>query len=371
VKKISLIIASVLLCMICMTGCAPKSPDKIGIVHAVGIDPSKDGFTVSFQIFRVSSSGSQTPIDPGKTNVEVVTSTAKTIANAIEKCETQLGKTLFFGHNQLIVINKDIEDIFNCLDFFADNTDSSINMVVAATEDKAKNIINSDISSGTVAAETMKKIFETSEKNGYAVASQFMKVVSAYIDTNGTAVVPVVEKRTQAISDKSKESGEPAQDAIEVNKAILITNGKFSETLEREDVLGINYFLGSIKNSDMVIDTSEGKMSVKVKSVKEKTKIDTHETDKIDFKKDITVRITLPHEESREKKNEIKTKVEQEIKKYINGVIETTLVKNRADVLNFIRLVRQSDYKIYDKNTDDLEAILERIDSEISVNAVF
>lgn len=370
-KKISLIILSALCCIFFMSGCAPKAPDKIGIVHAVGIDPSKDGFTVSFQIFRVSSSGSQTPIDPSKTNIEVISSSARTIESAVEQCENQIGKTLFFGHCQLLVINKNVEDIYSCLDFFVNNNDSSINMSVAATEDEAKNIINSDISSGTVAAETMKKIFDTSANDGYAVASEFMKVISAYIDTDATAVLPVMEKRSQAISDKSKEGGEPAQDAVEINKAVLITNGKFSETLEKEDVLGINYYLGTIKDSDMIINTSEENISVKIKSVKEKTSIDTNTSDKIDFKRDITVRITLPKEKSEDIKSEIKTKTEQTIEKYINNAIDKTLVKNRADVMNFIRYVRQSDYEAYEKHSDDLEKLLEKIQPKVSVTAVF
>ena len=370
-KKISLIILSVLFCILCMTGCTPKAPQKIGIVHAVGIDTADDGFTVSFQIFRVSSAGSQTPIDPSQTNVEVISSTAKTIANAVQKCEAQIGKTLFFGHNQLLVISKKVENIYSCLDFFVNNNDSSINMTVAATEDKAENIINSDISSGTVAAETMKKIFDVSKDDGYAVASEFMKVVSTYIDTEATAVLPIVEKRTQAISDKSKQGGEPAQDAIEVNKAVLITNGKFSETLEKEDVLGINYFLGTINGSDMIIDTSEGEMSVKIKSVKKNTEINIDNSDKIDFKRDITVRITLPNEVNKDKKNEIKTKAEQTIEKYINKAIETTLTKNRADVMNFTRFVRQSDYAVYEKYSDNPEGLLEKINPEVSITAIF
>lgn len=370
-KKISLIILSVLFCVFCMSGCTPKAPQKIGIVHAVGIDPAEDGFTVSFQIFKVSSAGSQTPIDPSQTNVEVISSTAKTIANAVQKCEAQIGKTLFFGHNQLLVINKKVDDIYSCLDFFVNNNDASINMTVAATEDKAKEIINSDISSGTVAAETMKKIFDVSKDDGYAVASEFMKVVSTYIDTEATAVLPIVEKRTQAISDKSKEGGEPAQDAIEVNKAVLITNGKFSETLEKDDVLGINYFLGTINGSDMIIDTSDGEMSVKIKSVKKNTEIDFDKYDKIDFKRDITVRITLPNEESKEKRNEIKTKVEQKIEEYINKAIDTTLTKNRADVMNFTRYIRQSDYETYEKYSEDLGKLLGKINTHVSVSAVF
>lgn len=370
-KKISLIILSVLFCIFCMSGCTPKAPQKIGIVHAVGIDPAKDGFTVSFQIFRVSSAGAQTPIDPSKSNTEVISASAKTIANAVQKCEAQIGRTLFFGHNQLLVINKKVDDIYSCLDFFVNNNDSSINMIVAATEDKAKDIINSDISSGTVAAETMKKVFNISEDDGYAIPSEFMRVVSAYIDTEATAVLPIVKKRTQAISDKSKEGGEPAQDTIEVNKAILIKSGKFSDTLEKEEVLGVNYFLGTINGSDMTIDTSEGEISVKIKSVKKSTNIDIDNSDKIDFKRDITVRITLPNEMSRDKKNEIKTKVEQTIEKYINKAIEKTLKENRADVMNFIRFIRQSDFKTYDKYSDNLEGLLEKINPAVSVKAVF
>ncbi len=368
-KRISLFVC-LLLITSCLSGCAPKSPQKIAVVHAVGIDSSDDGFEVSFQIFRASSSGSQTPIDPSQTNVEVISSTAKTIENAVQKCETQIGKTLFFGHNQLLVISEDVRDLYSCFSFFASNNDSSINMVVAATDGKASDIINCDISSGTVAAETMKEIFEISADDGYAVPSEFMKVVSTYIDTDATALLPVVEKRAQAISDKAKESGEPAQDALEINGAALITDGSFGETLEKEDVLGINYFLGNINGSDMVIDLNGEDISVKVKSVNEVTSVKADDNG-ITIQKEITVRVTPSGDVDNATKGKISAAVEKEIESYITSAAQKTLEQNGADVMNLLRIVRQRDYSLYESYSGDLSSLLEKINVSALVTAVF
>ncbi len=369
-KKISLMCVLILLVSITFSGCGGRKPDSVGIVQAVGIDKAEDGFKLSLQVFRVSSAGSQTPIDSSKSNVEVISAEGKTIANAVEMCENQLGKKMFFGHNQLLVINKEVNDIYSCLEYFINNFDAYLKMVVAATEKSAKDIISADISSGAVAAETMKKIFDVSKKDGYSTDSRFFKVVSNYINTDGTAVLPLIEKRAQAISDKSKESGEPAQDSLEIKKAILIKNSKFSKTLDMDEVFGINYFLSEIDDSDMIVNTSYGKESVKVKNVKQSSEI-TEQNDSVKLDKKITVRITLDKEESKDHRDAIKSEVEKKVKEYTESACQKMLSENSADVLGITALVRQTDYKLYKKLIDDREEFLKNVKTNIKVSAVY
>ena len=344
-KKISIICAIIILVSITLTGCGGRKPDNVGIVHAVGIDKADDGFELSLQVFRVSSAGSQTPIDSSKTNVEIISAKGKTIANAVELCENQLGKEMFFGHNQLLVI-------------------------VAATEKSSKDIISADISSGTVAAETMKKIFDISKKDGYSIDSRFFKVVSDYIDTDGTMVLPLIEKRSQAIADKSKESGEPAQDSLEIKKAILVNNSKFSKVLDIDEVFGINYFLGDIEDADMTVKTSYGTESVTLKSIKEKAEV-SEKDNGVKIEKNITVGITLEKEESKEHRDEIKQEVEKKVTDYINKAVEKTLKQDLSDVLEITKLIRQRDYNLYKKLTADREEFLKKVSVSAKVNAVY
>lgn len=369
-KRISLLCVLILLVSIALTGCGGRKPDSVGIVQAIGIDKANDGFNLSLQVFRVSSSGSQTPIDSSKTNVEVISAEGKTIANAVQLCENQLGKKIFFGHNQLLVINKEVEDIYSCLDYFINNDDAYIGMIVAATEKKAKDIISADISSGAVAAETMKKIFDISKKDGYCTDSRFYKVISNYINTKGTAVLPLIEKRSQAISDKSKESGEPAQDTLEIKKAILVKDSKFSETLETDEVFGINYFLSQVDDADMTVNTSYGTESAKLHSVKQNAEI-TEQNDSVAIDKEITVRITLEKEESKDHIDEIKAEVEKKIKEYIESACKKLFYENSADVMNITSLIRQKDYKLYKKLKDDPDEFIKNIKTDIKVSAVY
>ena len=369
-KKISIICAIIILVSITLTGCGGRKPDNVGIVHAIGIDKADDGFELSLQVFRVSSAGSQTPIDSSKTNVEIISAKGKTIANAVELCENQLGKEMFFGHNQLLVINKKVDDIYSCLNYFINNDDAYIGMIVAATEKSSKDIISADISSGTVAAETMKKIFDISKKDGYSIDSRFFKVVSDYIDTDGTMVLPLIEKRSQAIADKSKESGEPAQDSLEIKKAILVNNSKFSKVLDIDEVFGINYFLGGIEDADITVNTSYGTESVTLKSIKEKAEV-SEKDDGVKIEKNITVGITLEKEESKEHRDEIKQEVEKKVTEYINKAVEKTLKQDLSDVLEITTLIRQRDYNLYKKLTADREEFLKKVSVSAKVNAVY
>ena len=76
------------------------------LVHAVGIDMDENGYTVTLQIFQSEGAGSDTQIDPSKSNTQVISNTAPTFEEAIMLCENQLGNYIFIGHNQIIVLSR-------------------------------------------------------------------------------------------------------------------------------------------------------------------------------------------------------------------------------------------------------------------------
>lgn len=182
--------------------------DEKIIVHALGIDKTKDGeFEVTMQILSQQGSGSQTPIDPSQSNSATVSQVAETIPSAIERCETDLGKKAFLGHSELILLGSNIEDLSPIMDFVVNTQGISLGIIMAYTDVTAKEILDIKITSGTYSAEVLKEIFEESQKNGTSTECELIKHINNIENTNGTTVLPIIKK----IED-NKKGGESSEE---------------------------------------------------------------------------------------------------------------------------------------------------------------
>ena len=211
-KRFSIITICVLfifsLCSCNSTGrYAKRDIDEKIIVHALGIDMTKDGkFEVTLQMLAQQGSGSNTPIDPSKPNSASVSQIADTIPAAIERCETDLGKKAFLGHSELILLGKNVEDLNPIFDFALNAEGISLGIFMAYTDVTAKEILNIKITSGTYSAEVLKEIFEESVKNGTSTECELIRHIDNIENTNGVTVMPII-KKTQAqrrISERVK-----------------------------------------------------------------------------------------------------------------------------------------------------------------------
>ena len=76
------------------------------LVHAIGIDYDKDSdkYKISLQIFKPQGAGSDTSIDPSKTNMQLIKADGKNVSDALNHCQYEYGRELFMGHLQIQLI---------------------------------------------------------------------------------------------------------------------------------------------------------------------------------------------------------------------------------------------------------------------------
>lgn len=79
------------------------------LCHAMGVDYENGEYNVSLQVFKTQSMGSDTPLDVSQSNIQTVNCKGRSIRDAIEGCQYQLGREIFFGHLQIICFNKNID----------------------------------------------------------------------------------------------------------------------------------------------------------------------------------------------------------------------------------------------------------------------
>ena len=76
------------------------------LCHAMGVDYENGEYNVSLQVFKTQSMGSDTPLDVSQSNIQTVNCKGRSIRDAIEGCQYQLGREIFFGHLQIICFTK-------------------------------------------------------------------------------------------------------------------------------------------------------------------------------------------------------------------------------------------------------------------------
>lgn len=182
------------------------------LIHAVGIDQTDKGITVTLQVFKSSGAGSDTQIDPSKSNTFVISNTAATFDEAIGKCESQLGNYLFIGHNQIIVLGSGVklDDPNKLLSYFIKNKNNYLGVSVVMAENTAKEIMEVELTSGAIASENFTDIINMYYNNGETVFSDMLHFLNSMKSRDKSAVIPVVS--VKELSTQSEDSGQESSE---------------------------------------------------------------------------------------------------------------------------------------------------------------
>ena len=147
-----LLTAVALLPLLLFTGCIQGvQTSELALVEAVGIDRTDDGrLKLTLQIFAPRGSGSATAVDSSKNNSAILTATGDTISQAVEQANQMQGKTMFLGHNRVIVLGQSLvaESIQPILSFFdrSENTRQNARVLVSAVT--AEEIVSTGVQQG-------------------------------------------------------------------------------------------------------------------------------------------------------------------------------------------------------------------------------
>ncbi len=426
VKKISAAITCLILTL-SLSSCKYKGRyqkrdlDAKIIVHAIGIDKTEDGdFEVTMQILSQQGSGSLTPIDPSQSNSATVSQVSQTIPSAIEQCETDLGKKVFLGHSELILLGSSVDDLTPIMEFLVNTQGISLGIIMAYTDVTAKEILDIKITSGTYSAEALKEAFEESQKNGTSTECELIRHINNIENTNGTTVVPIIKKinddkqtnkekesessdsdmsfgessnenDTEAGNEKVKnESGESSQsdssqqdsggekgsdnsqesemNAFYVDGAVIVKNRKPRAVMTRDEVIGLSFIRSNIARQTIDAHLQDGlPTAAAAGSVKKKTDLSIE-----DGRIVIDIKLTISYEfyktYSEEQKESLKDDVTYNIKEMCDKAVNKALKEESADLFDINSLLNHNDYVLYEEYKKNPEEILKKVDIRININ---
>lgn len=135
------------------TGCWNlREPDQLAFVSGTGLDLTKDGqLQISVQIVIPSGIGGGQDSGGGggtkKKSFRVISATGKNIYDTVPNLQTQLSRSLFLGHREIILIGQRLAEhgIGNLLDEFIRNPQSELrSRIYVVKNGQAKDILSAE-----------------------------------------------------------------------------------------------------------------------------------------------------------------------------------------------------------------------------------
>lgn len=364
------------------------------LVHAVGIDQDDSGCTVTLQIFKSDSAGSDTQIDPSKTNTRVISNTASTFNEAMSLCENQLGNYLFIGHNQVIVIgsNTDLSKPDELLSYFIRNKDNYLGVNVVLAENTAKEILNVQIPTGTITMENFTEIVEMYRNKSTAVPSSMVEFISNSKNPDKSVVLPVVSiKQENESSDGGQEQQQSEQQSggqsggeqsggsnsqsgeaslISIEKNAVIKNGKIVGEINAEETQCVNFINNDSEYGMITIDYKDSEVGVKLKKRKSDSKVMVKDN-KILFEVKLTlVGTTEDNRFSQSDKDKIARIIESKLKKQCADTFNKVFFGYDADIFDFDKLIRHYCPKVYLDYKDNFDVLKANTVFDVNVNCI-
>ncbi|MBR1393074.1 MAG: hypothetical protein IJ561_04490 [Ruminococcus sp.] len=228
------------------------------MVHAVGIDISDEGYSVTLQIFHPDGEGSDTKLDPGKSNMLVVSAPAATVERAVSLCEDKLGEFLFIGHVQVIVLGRGVEpkDPEGLFSYFLKSRESYLGVQLASTDGTARELLEAELTEGAVAAQNIVSVIERSRENSDSVACDLLSVLNS---ESGDYAMPRL-KLEGSSEDKKKEQ------RLLSDGAQVFTDGRRSFTLDVGECAALAHLLGEEHRSVVELETDSDTAGFTLKS---------------------------------------------------------------------------------------------------------
>lgn len=277
-RMISCLLAAVaLLPLLMFTGCIQGvQTSELALVEAVGIDRTDDGrLKLTLQIFAPRGSGSATAVDSSKNNSAILTATGDTISQAVEQANQMQGKTMFLGHNRVIVLGQSLvaESIQPILSFFdrSENTRQNARVLVSAVT--AEEIVSTGVQQGILSAESLEAMIRQGEESDGALECNYFSLSMQLDDTGGSALIPVIrplpEEETQSQSQDSSSSGEEGVSMAQLNHfqlegTALLQNYALTTVFSQEVTKGLCFLLNESDYPVLVLSYEDTTLSARL-----------------------------------------------------------------------------------------------------------
>lgn len=345
--------------LIWVTGCWDKDEvNDIAVILAAGIEKSDDMIQLTVQLEAPVTQGSTGP------QVEVKQGTGESIFDAMEYLQEKTPRKLFWGHNQVVFISKDIAEdgIHEHIDFFARYLETRLRTYVFVTDENIVDLMNVTPTLGLNAGEITKEIaqFQTGMN---------MDIRKALVMANNdidTLAIPWLELDT-----------EDPLISYRVNGIAIFKQNKMIAQLDDELTRGVLWVRDEIQQTSVTIRPDEAEKGyISFQLIESKTKVTpqyengqwtiTLDIQTID---DVTQNGTNLNVMKRKTRKKLEKQLAEHIKTRIESMLEIVQKEASADILNIGSTIYRKDPNEWKKIKDQWNEKFRDIDININVSA--
>lgn len=242
-RKIAFVLVIIL--SLLQTGCwNAREIDELGFVLSIGLDKSENGFKVTAQMASPQTYSKTSPGLPTK-SFWVVSSTGKTIFEAIRNMASISSRRIFWSHIKVILISEDIvkSNTIEIFDFFIRNPELRLRTLVAVTPGEAGKLLDITPVMEKDPGIYLEKIIQNKNLTGKSYNIMLKDFIQDYLDPN---VAPVTSR---LIIDKSKQVP-----VVKTSGAYVFTENNFPVPLSEQNTKGLLWIKKKMDDSIMVVN---------------------------------------------------------------------------------------------------------------------
>ena len=219
-KRILPLLSAVMVCIMMSSFGRSISIDERGLVHAMGIDSTADGYRVTMQIFQSGGGGTDTSVDAAQPNITVAVSEGRTVGEAITAARSSTGKELFFGHLQIICLGSGLElgDPSELFAFATGDKNISPSAELCMSDSTAEDLMNVRLSEEEISSESLDGLLKVSCEYSDTVSCDLKGLPSA----EGCTAMPVLKVTGNQEDSSSGEGGSEVSQAVELAGTAVI-----------------------------------------------------------------------------------------------------------------------------------------------------
>ena len=384
-RMISCLLAAVaLLPLLLFTGCIQGvQTSELALVEAVGIDRTSDGqLQLTLQIFAPRGSGSATAIDSSKNNSAILTATGNTLSEAVETANRMQGKTMFLGHNRVIVLGQSLvtESIQPILSFFdrSENTRQNARVLVSAVS--AQEIVSTGLQQGILSAESLEAMIRQGEESDSAIECNYFALSMKLDDTEGSALIPVIrplsQEETESAEQENSSSGEEGVSMavlsqFQLEGTALIQDYTLTTVLSQEITQGLCFLLEESDSPVLVLQHEDTTLSARLHQASSSWSVsETQAHLSIQAKASIDELLQPGQRESENDFSQMEQQASDEIASLCQKAYQA-VAQYQANVLELIDKLKWSDGETWETASTQPEEFLASLPFTVDVTVTF
>lgn len=358
-KKVKLLfIIFILSLSFTFSGCSNKTElrDR-AIIEAMAIDFENGEYKITLQEYTPSDSNAGE--GSGESQNIYVTTSGKTLFEALKNAESKDGNQIFYGHSRAYLIGKDAADkgLVQIIEFMNSNYQLSLNSAVILTETSAEDVLKKKVFAEVVPNITIDRI----ESCGKAPDVAVIDVLRDVYNLEGCCVLPI-------ISPDGKEE-------VKIEKCAVFKDKKPEIFLNNDQTMGYIWMLGKILDAVMIAEKDNQRISVNVISDKTQIKMRT-ENDEIALDVFVTAKGNISEigvfsnqRIQKEHIDKIQEQIENKIENQVKDAFKTIVTDGGCDTFYLKQRLKKENKKMYDNIKDKpLSEWLSKIKLNISAD---